>query len=417
MPRNGRGVVATMTSTTSRVFIHARLADATSRLVGACEIVPMMGSALGVVEYARSWTESGRAFPLHPDLLPLRRGQFTLRTRGGLGCLADSTPDLWGRRIIAASMNPPPADGPAWLLATGDDRVGCLAFSKTPSLGAVGESFGSVMNLERIAEAFQRIERGEPADPLSEHLYRAGISLGGVRPKAVVDYEGHLWIAKFQRRTDEFDQCGAEDAAMRLAARCGIDAAETRMCKAGSHRVVLVRRFDRSPGPPYHPTGHFLSALSALDLDETSGDGSYPQIADFLHRHSAAHRVDREELFRRMVFNVLIGNRDDHLKNHAIMHRPGTGWRLTPAFDVLPQPDMDPVQAISVGKHGTTPSIANCLTRCGEFGLHEDPARALIETIVARLRGWRTFYGESGVDGRTIDRLRRAFSPTLDPAN
>lgn len=142
--------------------------------------------------------------------------------------------------------------------------------------------------------------------------------------------------------------------------------------------------------------------------------GSYREIAGFLRRHSAAHLGDRIELFRRMVFNVLVGNRDDHLKNHALIHRPGAGWRLTPAFDVVPQPDMDPVQAISVGRHGTTASLSNCLSQCGEFGLAEESARTLVEAMVARLRGWRAFFADLGVDRQTIGQLERAFARRLD---
>ena len=200
---------------------------------------------------------------------------------------------------------------------------------------------------------------------------------------------------------------------MSLARACGIDAAETRIANLGPRRAVLVKRFDRTPGPGFQPDGHYLSALSALGLDETTHIGSYPAIAGFLRRISAGHRADGIELFRRMVFNVLVGNRDDHLKNHAVIYRPGAGWRLTPAFDVVPQPDLDRAQAISVGRHGTTASVANCVSACGEFGLREDAARDLIETLTVPLRNWRRFFAGCGADEATVRRLAWAFAPEL----
>ena len=147
--------------------------------------------------------------------------------------------------------------------------------------------------------------------------------MGGAKPKAVVEDDGSLWIAKFERKTDTFDQCGSEHATMRLAARCGIDVAETRLVEVGPRRAVLVKRFDRSSGPRFTPTVHFLSSLSLLNGDETSAEGSYFAIAAEILRHGS--RPDEDlELFRRMVFNVLCGNRDDHLTMARCSRQIGT---------------------------------------------------------------------------------------------
>jgi serine/threonine-protein kinase HipA len=138
---------------------------------------------------------------------------------------------------------------------------------------------------------------------------------------------------------------------MRLAAMCGIEVAQTRLVSVGPRKAVLVKRFDRSSGADFAPTLHFLSALSLLDADESSAKGSYFAIAAEILRHGASPDEDRLELFRRMVFNVICANRDDHLKNHALVY-DGPGWRLSPAFDVVPQPDMQPEQAIAIGHSG-----------------------------------------------------------------
>lgn len=344
-----------------------------------------------------------------------RPAAFRSTGRGRLpGILADATPDRWGRRLIEHErpIDAPPMGSGDWLLATGDERVGCLAFSETPAPPSPRPGYAATADLDSIAEGFERLERGEAIGGLAGRLWSAGISLGGARPKAVVEHCGAQWIAKFQRRDDTYDQCGAEHATMRLAARCGIAVAETRTRDVGPRRVVLVKRFDRDPGT-YAPTCHFMSGLTALGLDETSDSGSYPELARFLHLYGAQHGSDRRELFRRMAFNVLCGNRDDHLKNHAFLRRDGA-WRLSPAYDIVPQPDMDPQQAIGVGRSGSYPTIGNCLTRAPDFDLSQDEARDLVATLAARMRSWRQDFAADGVDEATIRRLARAFSTDLD---
>src|SRR5262249_28744093 len=163
---------------------------------------------------------------------------------------------------------------------------------------------------------------------------------------------------------------------------------------------------DRGVGPHFHPTAHYLSACSILDIDDTSSDGSYPQIAGALRQHAAAHARDREELFRRMLFNVLCGNRDDHLKNHALLY--DGRWRLPPAFDIVPQVESaESVQAIGVGVMGGHPTIENCLSRCGEFGLDRNAAGMIAEKMISDMRRWERIFVSLTVPERTIAALRR----------
>jgi len=404
-------------STASDVFVHARFPDGTTAVVGRSRFRhERLDRNLGEFQYAPSWLRNtyGRSFPLDPVNLPLSAETFFTTKRGGLfGVLADTTPDRWGLRLMRLTRQLPmsPRD---LLLATGDERVGCLAFSQGPQPPAAAASFLPFGTRAQIADAFDRIVKGEDADPKFVALYRAGASLGGVRPKAVVEHDGQLWIAKFQRHDDDIDQCAAEHASLRLAAACGIQAAQTQLVDVGGgRRALLVKRFDRSGAPGFSPTAHFISALSLLDLEETSMEGSYAQIAGVLRQHGAAHPRDREELFRRMLFNVLCGNRDDHLKNHALLH-DGTGWRLSPAFDVVPQTGIvEPVQAIAVGVLGGIPTIENCLSRCGEFALSQDAAKAAASAMVKRMRNWRDVFRALGVPAATIRRLEQVFAPVL----
>jgi serine/threonine-protein kinase HipA len=404
-------------STASEVFVHARWPDGTSAVVGRCRFNrDRLDRNLGEFRYAGSWArnEHGRAFPLDPVNMPLSPETLFTAKRGGLfGVLADTTPDRWGQRLLRLTNQGlmSPRD---WLLSTGDERVGCLAFSATAEPPAAAPCFLPFGTRSQIADAFDQIARGEDADPKLAALYRAGQSLGGARPKAAVEHDGHLWIAKFQRHDDDIDQCAAEHATMRLAATCDIRTAETALIDVGGgRRAIFVKRFDRDVAPGFRPTAHFVSALSLLDLDDTSMEGSYAQIAGVLRRHGAAHSRDREELFRRMLFNVLCGNRDDHLKNHALLYTDN-GWRLSPVFDVVPQTEIvEPVQAIAVGTLGGIPTIENCRSRCGEFGLSADAAKAIADEMVERMRDWQGAFRAQHVPEATIGRLRRVFAPIL----
>lgn len=398
--------------TNSESYIFSYLPDGQPKLVGRYRYVRSAGSrAVGEFGYAGSWLRYAEAFPLDPSNLPLSRETFSTIKRGCLfGPLADATPDRWGRELVAR-REPGKLFSPVdWLYAAGRDRVGCLDFGPEPKLPPDRPPDRlDLKSIEAIAAEFRKIEAGLPADPTAARIYNAGISMGGARPKAVIEADKRLWIAKFSRATDTFDQCGAEHATMRLAAMCGLNVAETRLVDVGPRKAIIVNRFDRSEGPHFSPTVHYLSALSLLNGDETSADGSYSAIAAELLRHSSEPGGDRIELFGRMVFNVLCGNRDDHLKNHAFIYSGGN-WKLSPAFDVVPQPDMQPEQAIAIGRSGVYPSIANCLSHCSDFGLSTDEAQAEVERIATIATTWRRVFENVGVDNATIERIAPAFA-------
>jgi serine/threonine-protein kinase HipA len=397
--------------TSSECYVFSYLPDDRPKLVGRYRYVRTPAArAYGEFGYAGSWLRHPNAFPLDPTNLPLSRETFTTVKRGCLfGPLADATPDRWGRELVAR-LEPGKLFSPVdWLYAAGRDRVGCLAFGPEPvSASAPGPERLHLRSLEAIADEFAKLEAGLPADPHAARIYTAGVSMGGARPKAVIEADNHLWIAKFERTTDTFDQCGAEHATMRLAALCGLEVAETRLVDVGRRKAILVKRFDRTGGPNYSPTVHYLSALSLLNEDETSADGSYFAIASELLRHATHPDKARKELFGRMVFNVLCGNRDDHLKNHALTHST-EGWNISPAFDVLPQLDMLPEQAIAVGRSGVYPSIANCLSRCGDFGMNLEEAQSEVDRIATIAATWREVFEQEGVAVSTIEKVASAF--------
>lgn len=401
----------------SDVYVHVRHPDGATDLAARYRHVQPPGArSYGEFAYVGSWlaNRSGRAFALDPANLPLSPGPVVVQRRGLLpGVLADATPDRWGRRLIEETH--PRANrmrASDWLLATGEDRVGCLAFSKETTPPKRHADPATTVDLATIADGFERLLRGESPGGLAERLWKAGISMGGARPKAVIEHQGALWIAKFQRRDDEYDQCSSEHATMRLAGECGIRVAETKVLDVGPRKVVLVRRFDRTEGD-HEPSCHYLSGLSALGHDETMDEGSYPDLAAFLRRHGTSQIADRRELFRRMVFNVLCGNRDDHLKNHGFVRLPDRTWRLSAAFDIVPQPDMHDTQAIGLGIMGGLSSKANYMSMLPAFDLDPPAAEAIVADLTATMGPWRRKFAAWGVPDETIRRLGRAFSKTL----
>lgn len=377
--------------------------------------------------YGRRWRVGSDAFALDPVHLPLD-GRIDPAGRM-FGVLADAGPDRWGSRLLdeqfavlqdqahrklaeAGRVVPRRRMMTVLdrLLLAGDDRVGALAFG--PTLGGPVLRPGTVpiRNLTEIEEAMVRFDAGEAVDT-DIALMANGTSLGGARPKATVRREdGSLWMAKFRRRhADTIDVVRTEHAMMTLAKAAAIDVAETAVVSLGYEReALLVRRFDRGFDTDGHETRQaYLSALSLTGRADTDIGGSYMEIADRMRlQQVGCPRADLVELFRRMVFNAAVGNTDDHLRNHAFL-RVGAGWRLSPAYDIIPGIDGEDYQAIAVGRFGTTPSYANVLSECGRFGLGSDDAAAIIGQVLGIVAGWREHFSACGVsaaDLRIIDR-------------
>ncbi|MBF0305542.1 MAG: type II toxin-antitoxin system HipA family toxin [Alphaproteobacteria bacterium] len=359
--------------------------------------------------YGRKWRARADAFPLDPVHLPL--DSAIEPSPRMFGALLDSGPDRWGNRLLDerfAEKARPPTILDRLLLA-GDDRAGALAFGPTADAPVLRPAMVPIRDLAAVEEAMVRFDAGERLEPDLAVLAN-GTSLGGARPKATVRRtDGGLWLAKFRRKADAIDVVRAEHATMTLAAAAGLRVADTEVVSLGANReALLVRRFDRclDDRRPY------LSALSLTGRAETDVGGGYPEIADAMRPHQVGSgRADLVELYRRMVFNVAIGNTDDHLKNHGFLRAEG-GWTLSPAFDVVPTVDGDDFQAISVGRMGTTPSRANLLSECGRFGLGAEDASAITARILEVTARWREHFAACGVPdadlrviGRRVGRL------------
>jgi serine/threonine-protein kinase HipA len=238
-------------------------------------------------------------------------------------------------------------------------------------------------SLERLLLAADQIDQGDyqPSEELVKML-EYGSSMGGARPKVTVSYQGAEWIAKLCRRDDIFDQPKAEYATLSMAEAVGIAVPQHELIEVAGRSVLLVKRFDR------HEAGrsHYLSAHASINahrvrVGDNDGPMSYLRIADVLKKISQDAVADLRDLYRRMAFNVLVGNTDDHLRNHGSLMTDSGSYRLSPAFDLLPHPGDLGLQALIIGDQGRLSSLDNLLSACERFGVQNDEARQIIREI------------------------------------
>lgn len=373
--------------------------------------------------YGRRYLERHNAVPVDPGSLPLALGRAgsELVPAGSLalfGALRDATPDVWGRRVIENRLRAPPNRLPesTYLDHAGPHRVGALDVRDTPSSPvAVGE-LPSLIDLRYLLEAAERVESGEPVPANLEPYFTGATSVGGARPKAVVRADGREWIAKFPARNDPFDVTMIERATLELAREAGLNVPPTRIeTLADGRHVMLIERFDRQPVATGMARRHMVSALTLLARDESrSPDSSYAEIVDAMGVYGVRGRIagDRAELFGRMVFNILVSNDDDHLRNHAFVHDDsGGGWRLSPLYDVVPKPQVAQERTLhlAVGPQGRSARLDNALAGAGRFGLLPPDAARIVDRVVAAARCWRETFAAVGVSDRDRDHIASAF--------
>jgi len=270
--------------------------------------------------------------------------------------------------------------------------------------------------LAQLLAATEALERNQPIPADLVNALDHGTSIGGARPKATLRDGQRSLIAKFSSTTDRWAIVRAEWASLRLARRCGILTPETTVETVAGKDVLLVERFDRDYSPAGITRSQLLSALTLLDLDETEARlASYPTLAEILRRLARDGMSDARQLFRRMAFNVLIGNTDDHAKNHAAFW-DGRWLRLTPAYDLVPtmRAGQEANQAMVVGMLGRTSTLENVLSQCGRFGLLHSEASAILDEVDATIaQYWIEEFIACGVPEAQITQLdgRAVMSP------
>ena len=386
-----------------------RLSGATSR------------ESVGAFVYGRRYRERPDAVEFDPIELRLSdRVYETARMGGFFGAIRDAMPDSWGRRVIERRAALTRLEEFDYLLRGPDDRAGALGFGPDADPPTPASTFDRLLDLDRLQSTADAVTAGDPeragaVGAQVEALLWPGTSLGGARPKAVVQDPRSLWIAKFGRQTDRWNHPRVEHGMLVLARGCGLHVADSRVETVAGRDVLLVRRFDRErldTGYRRHRMVSALTLLQAGDSPVDRTDWSYLLLADEIRRASADPHTDLRELFGRMCFNAAVSNLDDHPRNHAIV-APGRAWRLSPAFDLTPSPVIARDRrdlAMACGRFGRYANRANLLSGCGRFLLRDDEAAALFERIVDTVRAaWRATMQRAGVSEMDCDATRSAF--------
>ena len=354
------------------------------------------------LRYADTWLRNG--FALSEDL-PLVAGEFLPQDKdSAVGAVDDARPDRWGERLIRFLDKPPRLSLLEYLYFAGDDRFGALGVSLS------GEHYEprrlgplpTLADTEAIHELVRKVLDNEPVPESQKRLVSPGVTMGGARPKALIQVDAEEWVLKFSEG-EAFDVPLVEHAAMTLASRAGIRSAPTRALRLPGGHAVAVRRFDRQGGRRLH-------ALSAqVALKAAAEPMGYPELSQLLRRRGVAeggtHVLQMRELFRRMVFNILIDNTDDHEKNHVLLVNDAQQWELSPAFDVLPSGQALGYQQMRVGVDEADATLDNAMSMSRLFALKKDEAAAEVRRVCAVVDGWRAHFEATGVQPRDIDLL------------
>ncbi len=352
--------------------------------------------------YDLTWLSSPQGFALSEDL-PLRTGLILPTERDtAAGAADDARPDQWGERVIRLIERPARLSLLEYLYFAGDDRFGALGVSLqmdayVPTLSAALPVFDGLTDMH---QAVQRVMAGEAPSEQQRRLLQPGVSMGGARPKSLMQIDGQSWVVKFSEG-GELDSPLIEHASMQLARRCGIQSADTLALPLPQGHAVAVRRFDREGIRRLH----VLSAHVAL---RAAGEAmGYPELAQLIRRlgHPDKVRTQQQELFRRMVFNILIDNTDDHDKNHALVRSADGFYALSPAFDVLPAAQGLGYQQMRVGALGHESSMANALSEARAFGLTDAQARQTVIEIAGQVAQWKTVFTDLNVRDADIELL------------
>lgn len=338
--------------------------------------------------YGKSYLERADAIPLYLPELPLQLGELPLPD--GLtmpSSLRDAAPDAWGRRVIlnkkfgvkGNELDNLELSELTFLLESGSDRIGAIDFQLSPSEYVPRSPTNAT--LEELMESAQRVEKGIPLSPELDQALHHGSSIGGARPKALIEDGAIKHVAKFSSSSDVYSVVKAEFIAMRLAAVCGLNVAPVSLVNASGKDVLLVERFDRLKTDEGWQRKMMVSALTMLGLDEMMARyASYADLADIIRHRFTDPQETLREMFSRIVFNILSGNTDDHARNHAAFW-DGEMLSLTPAYDICPQgrAGQEATQAMLITDENRASRVATCFGAAHHFLLSQNEAMEIIE--------------------------------------
>lgn len=410
-----------MTSNPAECFVYITLPGDTSAVTAGKFVLEetRQGDPLGRFVYGKSYLDNPRAVPIDPIELKLSGTTYeTVRLDGVFGALRDAGPDFWGRRIIEKHAGKAKLSELEYLLESPDDRAGALGFGLNKVPPAPLRKFNKMLDLEKLQEMAEALVRDElpndPAAPQVQDLLLLGTSMGGARPKAVVQDREGLWLAKFNRPDDRWNNTRVERATLQLARQCGISVADSRIETVGGKDVLLVKRFDREKTSKGYTRARMISGLTVLRSDESAATRtrwSYVILVEELRRIVAEPKKDARELFRRMCFNALISNNDDHPRNHCFIAKD-EAWKLSPAYDLTPAPVVSVDRrdlAMECGDLGRFANARNLLSQHARFLLEKDEAEKIISDMQDQMKSWYDTVRACGVTENDAETIRGAF--------
>ncbi len=396
-------------------------------LVGELGYESLRGSDSYSFKFADSWIKKYNAITLSEDLNNYPGIQYTHPNKDIFGCFADALPDRWGRtlllrreQILAQEESRPARRLSSFDFLKGIDdfsRMGGFRFKETLD----GEFINAdnslrippLTDLRELIAASKAIEKSEEANALPEkrwiaQLVQPGSSLGGARPKAnVVDTDRSIYVAKFPSLKDDYDAGLWEHFSHLLAKNAGINAAETKVLEINDkHHTLLSRRFDRTnEGKRIH----FASAMTLLGLNDgdnaTTGHG-YIDIVDFIISGCTDVDVNLRELFRRVAFNICVGNSDDHFRNHGFL-LTAKGWTLSPAYDM--NPTLNNHQSLLINSNTNKSDLSILLDSCDEYVITHEVAKGIIDEVVTAVKEWRILANKLGIAKREMSLFEVVF--------
>jgi serine/threonine-protein kinase HipA len=359
------------------------------------------------LQYDEAWLRNG--FALSEDLPLTDIEHQPIERDTAAGAVDDARPDRWGERVIRFIAKPPRLSLLEYLYFAGDDRFGALGVSvsdRTYSPHRTGP-LPALRDVDEIHELVRKILDNEPVPESKRRLIAPGTTLGGARPKGLIEMEGAQSVVKFAELGDPTDAPLVEHACMTLAAKADIRVAPTRPIRLVDGHAVAVLRFDRQGRGANARRLHAQSALVALRA-EGSAPG-YPELSQLLRRRAPMQdglaKTQMRELFRRMVFNMLIDNTDDHEKNHVLLMDDAQHLLLAPAFDVLPSAQGLGYQQMRVGRDGADSTIENAYSEASLFGLSADEARTEATEVARVCEQWKSHFAQIGVTRSDIEYL------------
>jgi serine/threonine-protein kinase HipA len=390
---------------------------------GLLETIGVGREATSRFRYGRRYLQRKDRLAIDPIQLPLHEADIDRDYTAPEGFVLfngvrDAAPDGWGRHVMDRAAGAQTLSEFDYLIATGDGRVGALAFG--PDLSGPRRIApwpeekldGENLDLAGMLKAVQELDTADELPPEHRRFLLRGSSLGGARPKATTEYNGRQWIAKFGRASDRSPVCRAEYATMTMAREVGLTVPPVHLEKVLGQDIYLIERFDRvSEGKEYRRLP-FISGLTIIGAHESeSPQQSYRQLAEQLRVFGSNPIKDAKELWRRMVFNILCNNTDDHLRNHGFLW-DGKGWRLSPAYDIMPFTEigLERDLAIGVGRNGRHATLKNALSDIASFGLSRPEAVAMAQDMQKTVKArWESLFRDNGFIQAEIERYRTCF--------